>query len=231
MLSTLFERWTLKANACGNAQYWDTWHKEARAKYPIRYFLQQTAPRQWNRRVVWPLRRAIWWVRYHTINRNNIIRIRSLSPAYHDEDTLMLHGCFQLLVNYVEIGLSGLNYSWHEANSSFLNRWKSRCPEAGLDYLDWAINDESTQATSQAEDARQHKALYLWWTIERPARLDPWTSPQIWGDAKIDEDFTAMRHQARIAAGKISTTTDELYAVEDQAMLERLLKVRRSMWT
>jgi hypothetical protein len=39
---------------------------------------------------------------YRTFYRYDRIKIRSLPPGYHDRDTMYLHACFQLLVDWVE---------------------------------------------------------------------------------------------------------------------------------
>ncbi len=49
------------------------------------------------------LRHAGWWVYHRAVRPFNVVRIRSLSPDYHDKDDLMLHACFQLLVDFVEV--------------------------------------------------------------------------------------------------------------------------------
>lgn len=57
------------------------------------------------RLVNWFLRvldRSYWWVMHRTFKRFDRIYIKSLSPGYHDKDDMMLHGCFQLLVDWVE---------------------------------------------------------------------------------------------------------------------------------
>ena len=47
-----------------------------------------------------------YWVTHRTIDKYNKIEIPSLKPGYYDKDTQMLHGMFDLLVDYVECELA-----------------------------------------------------------------------------------------------------------------------------
>jgi hypothetical protein len=237
MLRQVLARWKLRSEISGTLEYWDDWHRETRESFPIRYFLQYDVPRFWSRWITRPLKDAWWWLRYRTTDRNHILRLDSLGPGYYDEDTMMLHACFQILVDFVEIDLANHNVEWWEKRKpKYLPWWlyrrfaSRRSPDAGLDYLEWEITYPETQNTMQCEAAREKKALYHWWKVERPTRVNPWTAERIW--AKVERDpFTFLpRSPEAKRAGDIASTTEHLYQIEDQAMLERLIKVRETLW-
>ena len=51
---------------------------------------------------IWPIERGMDWIRFRIKNYTKI-QIRSLKPGYYENDTLLLHGMFQLLVDFVEL--------------------------------------------------------------------------------------------------------------------------------
>ena len=129
---------------------------------------------------------------------------------YHEIDTRILHCLFDTLVDYVEKELAWFHLILEGKPPRFRFRWRSR--ESGLAHLDWEsdLMDDEGQPTSQALSAREIKALYVWWTEQRPKRQDPF-------DVK----------------GPIEATLhlEKQYATEDEAMLIRLIKIRSNLWT
>lgn len=130
--------------------------------------------------------------------------------------------------------------------------WRSR--ESGLAYLDWASNlrmDETWgvspgdkdygKLTVQAKNAQEVKALYLWWTDVYRNRPDAYEASgwnkvcelirlendgNLFGAAK---DPQLKRQQDR--AHRLLQKIERQYEREDDNMLIRLIKVRRSLWT
>lgn len=134
-------------------------------------------------------------------------------------------------------------------------RWRTwRCPEAGVAYLKWASSlsaDESWGLnpgdegygvlTHQARSAREILELYTWWKEVYPNRPDPmdasgWTDycekqrelseDNIFWDEETDNDREKTQKL-------LNTCSDieERYHKEDEEMLIRLIKIRRSLWT
>ena len=132
-----------------------------------------------------------------------------------------------------------------------------RCPEAGLTHLEWAAglkkdedwvdkNDPSYgQPTPQALAAQEIMMLYKWWKEDLPKRQDPM-------DASGWSDYCEEKHQEAEARGddmwigcvrdeadrerssKISEICHRMeqdQEEEDTAMLIRLIKIRRHLWT
>lgn len=191
------------------------WEKEMAKKYPVRYFITETIPDHydmWCRRI----RSAYWWVRYRTTNRNHILKIHSLEPGWHDRDTRMLHACFQLLIDYIEIELPRREYRLKSA--------KARRASKGLELLDEMIEDPSCHhgpSPTQAEAAQIKKDLYLWWTETRAKRIEAWADPLIWTDEA----------KAEGTAGEQASYLEHCYDEEDQLMLKRLISVRNTLWS
>jgi hypothetical protein len=154
-----------------------------------------------------------------------------LKPGYYDKDELMFHACFNLLKDYVECELAwmecifddeaGKKYGYPSKLSRFFGggrHWRSK--EAGLAHLDWEINMEPDQwgnnMVEQKESAKEQLALYKWWTEVRPSRPDPY------------EDY---EHKNALGLTNECWETEEAYDKEDDEMLNRLLKIRRHLWT
>ena len=126
-----------------------------------------------------------------------------------------------------------------------------RCKQSGLDNLAWqaaltynleewgAESDLIGKPTPQAVAASEILALYKWWTEIRPARVDPhdesgWSaicakrrqSDDIIWDDRTEED----RKESSIALEKCRQIEDR-YENEDEDMLIRLIRIRKSLWT
>lgn len=137
-------------------------------------------------------------------------------------------------------------------------RWRTwRCPEAGLDALRWAseltFNDEWQektdpnygQPTPQAIAAREILELYHWWTQVRPQRVDPmeasgWSAYCARQRELEDGDILASLgrdNQTPEEQAEVRRILDECYRLEelqekeDEDMMIRLIRVRRSLWT
>lgn len=225
----------------GTSKYHDARKKR---NFPIRFAVAEFFEKS-ERFFSWRLKRKlwedpIWWVRHRITNRYNIIRIHSLKPGYYDADERMLHACFNLLVDFVEIELAAANWNFEgkKKRRVRIGHARNRCPEAGVDHLQWEINDSGCNMGSsptQADMAREKLALYLWWTETRPARVDPWSDPGIWAEWRAkhkattdldDADFMRVGEPHQRAG-----SLEKFYEDEDQEMLGRLVKLRGSLWT
>jgi hypothetical protein len=132
-------------------------------------------------------------------------------------------------------------------------RWRTwRCPQAGLDNLAWQMtcdNKDYTpedhpnygELTPQAHNAKEILALYTWWTQERPNRPDPyevsgWSAyceqkrqKGIWLLDDFDDE-SGDKVDTKPMLDKINTL-EEAHELEDEEMMIRLIKIRRSLWT
>jgi hypothetical protein len=123
-----------------------------------------------------------------------------------------------------------------------------------MDYLEWASNlrygeDEvgeddpmNGKLTHQAIAAIEIRELYNWWKHVRPLRPDPhdasgWTEYCErrrseddgifgWLEDRSEEDMKESRHILDIC-----NKMEEQYDKEDEEMMIRLIRIRRSLWT
>lgn len=235
---------------------WEDWHEKTKSDRPFAYFVMETIPDKWDdvyRAVTRPFNNARDWIRYRSSDRYHIINT-GLRPGYHELDERMLHGMFSLLVDFVEVESAWMHVVFDK------NQKKKYCPpwwsfrrfrfnsfrsvEAGLAHLKWEMTLDSERLPisdrnpGQAEMAREVWELYHWWKHIRPTRPDPddisgWssycrskTTRELFGDNRDpDEEKASM--------DMIMTSRDieRAYDDEDDRMLMRLIKIRKSLWT
>lgn len=139
--------------------------------------------------------------------------------------------------------------------SHWYTRWFAewRCAEAAIAHLEWEMtlkhDDQWVKKTDplygkptpQAEAAKEKWALYYWWKHVRPQRADPydycgWTQYCEDTRAKDGDEWIfgneskkdKKRSKAILAA---MDRLEKQYDSEDEAMLIRLVKLRKSLWT
>ena len=200
--------------------------------------------RPWYRRGIFEKIGRVWsdvliWVIKLTVDPQNVIRIKALRrTVYRDIDTKMFEACFQLLLNYVEQELAHMNLMTTK-KIRWYHDWFPIKDGAkyGLAHLDWEIGlgDESPD---QAAAATKIKSLYLWYTVDRPNRYNPWDdiverdgdvtmTPCNDGTGNVEMHMSDEYSEQLRAAGKI----DDEYDAEDTERLMELIKVRGCMWT
>ncbi len=251
---------------------WDEWEDNAKRYNPIRYWIAEEALDHIQDFVTWPIRK-IYDIKYY-INNRWVTRTHSLTAhardirpgAWCDVGNRFLPCLFNELVDFVEIEQAWSHIAWGDKearakyNAPFWAsgwfRWRTwRCPQAGLDHLDWAMtlkfdetwatnpNDKSYgEPTGQALRAKEIKELYIWWTETYRNRRDPYEA----------SGWNAYCEAARVANGgkmNFSTPKDPAlkkqsdkahkllqkieadYEAEDEAMMIRLIKIRDALWT
>lgn len=231
-----------------SAKDWRLFNEEFKQQAPIRWYIDH----QLRRDYIWPIKhkieRIMQWIRYRTIDRYHIIRT-GLLPGYNEFDTVMLHTNFTMLVDFVEVEQAYRCRNWED--KSFLEKHMPfyyvfkpfRRPDLGIAHNEWAatLDDPSLplheRAVHQAETARETLALYIWWTKTRPSRYvktDPMYSDQglgIFGALDDDFDESAEDYVAYRKHMDDAEKVDAVWEDEDTAMLTRLIKIRRSLWT
>jgi hypothetical protein len=117
------------------------------------------------------------WIRYRTYDRYNIIKITSLPPDYSDPRERLLHGSFDLLVDFIESEKAHMERCWGRDKTTrswkdklylrlphilrHLPMWNSR--ELGLAYLDWEIsleNDPEMNPPKTEEEKKEFAEKY-----------------------------------------------------------------------
>jgi len=265
-------RGTKKLSA-GTAEEWDDWTTRAQIKHNFRYWLAEEALGHIQDFVTWPTR-TLHSIKYY-INNRWVTRThaltahaRDIKPGnWCDVGNRFLPCLFNELVDFVEIESAWSHIAWGSKedrakyNPPFYAsgwwRWRTwRCPQAGIDHLDWAMtlkfgNDMGVeegsehygQPTGQAVRAQEIKELYTWWTVTYRARPDPydasgWTEyceacraanggKLSWMSSDKTPELKAMSDAAHEKLREIEAA----YEAEDEAMMIRLIKARDSLWT
>lgn len=124
-------------------------------------------------------------IAFRTYDKYTIVKTR-LKPGYYDKDQIMLHACFALLVDFVEIELAfiraiGDKLSQKRINENFIKRLlfvleslfsSKRNEKLGRAYLDEMINCRNGYIDGDDYWVKI-KELYEWWKDKRPQRKDP----------------------------------------------------------
>jgi len=208
---------------------WDTWHKQAKRKYPFRYWVADKFLRYMQDFVNLPMdiyHTIEVYIRNRFIDKTHCLKTGLKAGEYYDLDTRILYALFYELIELVEMDYAHMSAWGEKKNYKFI---KGRCPEAGLDYLNWAINlkcgddhgflkDDKLygQPTEQAKAAQKILELYNWWKI-RDNRQDPY---ELFSEEKDGKNYYK----------KIFKTEDQ-YEKEDTKMLIKLIKIRGHLWT
>lgn len=225
---------------------WSDWGKETKAKHPFGFFLTETVPDFINdvaHYIPTPISDIRYYCRNRFVRQSHVLPTRLQPGQYFDLDTRILHGIMESIVDFVEIELA-YKSRWCGTEESKKAKWrKGRCPELGLEYLNWEMTlddpnlDEYSRSTTQAATAREIKAIYDWWKITRPARPDPydisgWT--EICNERREDKDWfktgSKEYEQRKQKSLKMLRKLEKQYEKEDQDMLMRVIKIRKSLW-
>ena len=251
---------------------WDEWNNAAKQYHPVRYWLAEEALDKLQDFVTYPIRK-IYDVKYY-INNRWVTRTHALT-AHHrdikpgswcDVGNRFLPCLFNELVDFVEVEQAWSHIAWgskedrKKYDAPFYAtgwwRWRTwRCPQAGLDHLDWAMtlvldkdmgvdedNPEHGKPTGQALRAKEIKELYTWWTVTYRNRPDPHEASG-WSEyceslrikfgtnwiGRSDKDTASKK--AGDKALKLTTKIEAAYEKEDTEMMIRLIKIRDSLWT
>ena len=261
-------RGTPKAGAL-TADGWDEWEKNAKQHHIVRYWIAEEGLGYLQDFATWPVRKihdAKYYINNRWVSRTHSLTAhpRDIRPGnWCDVGNRFLPCLFNELVDFVEIETAWSHIAWGEKedrakyNAPFWAtgwfRWRTwRCPQAGLDHLDWAMtltnsdwctpdNPDYNKPTGQAIRAKEIKELYLWWTTVYPNRPDPYevSGWSAYCEAKRDlndgrlfggKDTAALKKQSN-KASKLLQKIEKQYADEDERMMIRLIKARDSLWT
>ena len=248
---------------------WHEWETEAKRYNPVRYWIAEEALDAIQNFIWWPVDQ-IYAVKYYVNNRwvsrthSLTAHPRDIKPGqWQDVGNRFLPCLFTELQDFVEVEQAWSHIAWGDAkdrakyNPPFWAtgwwRWRTwRCPQAGLDHLDWAMTLTNTdwcqpddpeygKPTGQAERAKEIKELYTWWTVTYRARPDPYDASG-WSDyceqARILNGGKLFGGKSTPELKKLSDKSHKLlqkieaaYEKEDEAMMIRLIKARDSLWT
>lgn len=205
---TVEHRWKIVTPYALSFPGWDDWREALKAKFPIRYFVQEVVAKEFFIDKVWgnirrPFKDIKRWFMWRFIRKHqyNIIRPSTLKPGYYDPDTRILHACMHELVEYVKTCDAHTN--WEE------EPWK----------------------TARAE----MQTVYDWWTNVYPTQEEKFDAANPTPDIPLKELFNNKNENTpekkewnRIAALKREAEA-EWKKTEDE-MLALLIKNRHYMW-
>jgi hypothetical protein len=266
-------RGTKKLSA-GTAEEWDDWTTSAQMKHNFRYWLAEEGLSHLQDFVTWPIRK-IYDVKYYINNRfvtkthSLTAHARDIKPGqWCDVGNRFLPCLFNELVDFVEIELAWWHIAWADpaekakykapfwATGWF--RWRTwRCPQAGLDNLDWQRNLRHSvddgwaegdpnigKPTPQAVKAQEVLDLYRWWKDVYPNRPDAhdasgWSEycelkRKEHGETGLSFMKESANPETRALGDRALMKTHEIekaYDDEDTEMMIRLIKVRHGLWT
>lgn len=251
----------------GTSKEWDLWEEQAKAAHPVRYWLAEEAL-DYLQTVVYYIPDRLNDVRYY-INNRWVSRAHSLTAhprdikpgSWSDVGYRFLPCLFNELVNFVEVEQAWHHVMWNEEAQAKYNppwwrtswlRWRTwRCPEAGIEHLNWAASltnkdyinpGEKEEPTYQAKAAQEILELYTWWTTTYRNRPDPhdasgWSAycelsrlqnggKLSWDSSNDSKELKKISNLAHKELQKI----EKAYEKEDTEMLIRLIKIRQSLW-
>lgn len=261
-------RGTMKPEA-ETSEGWELWRIEAEKKYPYRYWLAEEGLDILQKTVMF-IPDKIYSAKYAFINRF-VTRTHTLTSnlsgwKWHEMDKRMLHCMFDELVNFVEVELAAANFRFDKEarekhkvpfwGTGWFRTRTYRNALAGRDYLDWARklkmdetwglepgDEDYGELTSQAKSAQEVLELYLWWTLGRPLRKDPydesgWTEycarRRSEKDNLVWNDWENRTEEDKAEGSAILEKLHEIekkQEEEDEVMMIRLIKVRKYLWT
>lgn len=198
-----------------DAYTWEDWHKEVARDYPIRYFLTHRIRNFWwasGGYVVRRLSDAWYWVKCHTLtsHRFHLLDLRNPAPdikythGFMDVAEVMMWSCFVLLRGYIE----------KEQPPNPRDHWPAEevGPEGPL--------------YEQQQHYDEAMALYTWWMKGREEERKA-------TDAFYEayKSIAKSDKEARNAAAKVWHEAEAAADKREDEMLNRLIVIRRSLWT
>lgn len=265
-------RGTPKLNA-GTSEQWDEWTRKAQGESRLRYWLAEEGL-DYAQKIVFWIPDTLHSIKYYINNRwvtrthQLTANARDLKPGvWCDVGNRFLPCMFNELQDFVEVELAWWHIAWADKDAKAKYkapfwatgwwRWRTwRCPQAGLDNLEWQRNlrwseDECGEGspnvgklTPQAIKAQEVLDLYKWWTEVYRNRPDPyeasgWTAAcEALREANgggvlsmFNKNCDPKLKKASDKAHKILQKIEADYEKEDEAMMIRLIKVRHGLWT
>ena len=257
---------------CGTAEEWDEWEQRAKKDYPVRWWLAEEGL-DYIQKFIMYIPDKLYSIKYY-INNRFITRTHALTAhprdikpgTWHDVGNRFLPCLFNELQDFVEVELAWWHLAWNTEDRAKYNApwWRFgwwnirvwRCPQAGLDNLDWQRNlrwqadevgDDSPnlgKPTPQAVKAQEILDLYKWWTEVYRNRPDPmdasgWSAycdacreengEGVWALMKQTKNKSLTKQGDK--AHKLLRKIEDAYEKEDEEMMIRLIKVRHGLWT
>ena len=268
---TKFADWIrgTKKLSAATSEDWDEWRTTAKMRHNFRYWVAEELLDNIQGFFLYipdRLNDIRYYINNRWVSKSHALTAhpRDIRPGrWSDVGNRFLPCLFNELVDFVEIEQAWHYVMWNSEEQKKYNvpwyrsgwlRWRTwRCPEAGLAYLDWAStltneefldDDQKHEAvpTFQANNAKEIKELYLWWTTVYRNRPEPmeasgWSAyceaARLANSGRLSfgkEKSPELAEMSRVAMDKMHKM-EEAYEAEDEAMMIRLIKVRQGLWT
>ena len=258
----------------GTSEEWDEWERKAWGQSRLRYWLAEEGLDYVQKFIFFipdKIHAAKYYINNRWITKTHALTAhpRDIKPGtWRDVGDRFLPCLFNELQDFVEVELAWWHLCWANAEdrAKYKMPWWAhgwwrvrtwRCPQAGLDNLewqsklvfneDWMDKDDPRfgKPTPQAEKAQEVLALYKWWTEvyrNRPEPMDAsgWSAycdacREEHGDSKLggllSENKSPKLKKQGDKAHKLLRKIEEAYEKEDEQMMIRLIKVRHGLWT
>lgn len=137
---------------------WEMWHADTKKKYPVRYFIQESIPRWFRRKVVWPLDRLKWDILHRTTHRYHLVDMRDKENDYPigwiDPANALLYASFKIFKSFYETGRVPEEVA--EEAKALYEWWTVTRPAMLKAYED--VSEKDTEMLQRLMDIRD----YLW---------------------------------------------------------------------
>lgn len=234
---------------------WDNWNHTFQNRHPVLYPIVENWLDTIQDLVMFPYD-LYDSIRIYTKNRfstrTHIIDTKLKSGEWHDTDKKILHGMFELLVDFVEIEKANM-WIFHnpekqiaKRKSRWLRWFEHRSIQDGIACLEWEINKFGVGGLPMhvgglpmhariTSSAKEQLELYNWWKYIRPTRPDPYEVSG-WNETKdalpsniktIGDNDTSLLYKTATNVSNL----EQQWHNEDTDMLKRLIDIRCSLWT
>ena len=258
----------------GTSEEWAEWRKDVRKNHPVVFWFTEEFLDAVQNFIWWPCDKicdAHFYAFNRYVSKTHYIKTELEAGEYHSIDKRLRHGMFTELVDFIEVEKAyhhcvfsdekraRYKLPWWRGGWRWLRWGIWRCPQAGLDYLEWESSlkfddewmDKSDprygSLTPQALAAMEQKRLYDWWKNVRPNRPDPYDESG-WSNfcerrraAHAGEDdeplsmlFNDKTDEERAESKRLMDVLNDIekrYDDEDEAMMVALIKIRQHLWT
>jgi hypothetical protein len=256
MLKRFFKWLNFNPLPYGTADEWVDWEQQFKQQAPIRYYIMKldNPLRVAYHYIKNTYRRVCLFVRYRTYDKYHVINT-GLKPDYYGREQRLLHSCFALLVEYVNVEQASKQLWCTEGLRNKRNYRKYKIPfvydiafnepELGVQYLQWEMQLSDEEGGHDGEMTQRALAqevydLYMWWTVTRPNRCPVPFPEQLTGiyadmplmytcSDRFKNDHPDL-YELQRKHWRDSDAQEAEWFTEDAAMLHRLIDIRRRMW-
>lgn len=191
---------------------WDEHYAECRKRAPVTMWITRTLFPAAQAVICWPYNKldAVRIFMQNAYGETHVLS-GNLKPGKWYDLSYRLERClFEELVRFVEV-------------------------EKGLEHLRWEMSDDSgIDCPGQVDAAKEQYAIYKWYTTAYKNRVDSMDASGLRAFYKDLPEFCEIPDESLPEWKQLveaQRTLESQYDAEDEEMLIRLIKIRRSLWT